>query len=340
MKIMTNRTSQLRILAVTNMLPTPDDPHSGRFIEQQIKTLRRMGMEVEILLVNRKAGIGAYFSLPAMLREAMVRFQPDLVHVMYGGIMAWIIPHVVRDRPVMVTFHGSDLLGQPFERPLRRFLSACGVLASKQGARLCSGIVAVAEHLVERLPKSVSVSRVEVIPCGIDMDIFRPLDRVSCRKQLGWTEDTFHVLFQVTGDPVKRPELAAAAMERLKELGVKAELHYLRGIEYERVPIWINGSDVLLLTSRHEGSPTIVKEALACNLPIVSVGVGDVPKRIGELKGCYLSSADPTELALSLQAVRIHPVEIAGRAAASSVSTESCTQRLIEFYARVLRSWD
>ncbi len=340
MKIMANRTSRPRILAVTNMLPTPDDPHAGRFIEQQIKTLRRMGIEVEVLLVNRKAGMGVYFSLPALLREVVDRFNPDLVHVMYGGIMAWIVPHVVRDRPVMVTFHGSDLLGQPFERPLRRLLSACGVLASKQGARLCDGIVAVAEHLVERLPKSIPASQVEVIPCGIDMDIFRPLDRASCRKKLGWAEDTFHVLFQLTADPVKRSELAAAAVKQLKELGVKAELHYLRGVEYERVPIWLNASDVLLLTSRHEGSPTIVKEALACNLPIVSVRVGDVPKRIGGLKGCYLSAPDSMELALNLQAVRIHPVEIAGRAAASSVSTESCTQCLIEFYEQVLRNWN
>jgi len=331
------RNSPLRILAVTNMLPTPDDPHSGRFIEQQIKALRKMDLELDVLHVNRReGGMRAYASLPAMLRKTFVQFKPDLVHVMYGGIISWIASTIIRDRPIVVTFHGSDLLGQPFERPLRRLFSACGVLASRQAARRCDGIVAVAGHLLDKLPKNIPSSRIQIIPCGIDLDLFKPLDREICRLRLGWESDAFHILFQVTGDPVKRPELAAAAVERLKELGVKAELHYLRGVEYEQVPIWLNASDALLVTSRHEGSPTIVKEALACNLPIVSVRVGDIPERIQELEGCYLSAPDAMELALNLRQVRIHPMKIAARATVQRVSADGCAQRLTQFYEQVV----
>ena len=294
----------MRILVVTNMLPTPGAPNAGRFIEQQMKALRRIGVELDVVFVNRpEEGMCAYANLPAMLRAAADRFKPDLVHVMYGGIMSKITRYVIRDRPVIVTFHGTDLLGQSFERPLRRFLSSCGVLASRQAATQCDGIVAVAQHLVERLPKNIPNSKIQVIPCGIDLELFKPLDREICRKQLGWAPDVFHVLFQAREDPVKRLELASAAVDRLTELGVKAELHLLRGVMYEQVPIWLNASDALLLTSYHEGSPTIVKEALACNLPIVSVPVGDVPQRIQDLEGCYLSDADAMELALKLQKV-------------------------------------
>lgn len=319
------------------MLPTPDDPHSGRFVHQQIEALRRADLDVDVLLVNRREkGMRAYASLPAMLRKAVARFKPDLIHIMYGGIMSWVVSHIVRDRPVVVTFHGTDLLGQSFERPMRRFLGACGVIASRQAARRCDGIVAVAEHLLKRLPENVSSSRVQIIPCGIDLDLFKPIDRAFCRDRLGWAHDTFHVVFQNTGDPVKRPELASAAVEGLKGLGVKAELHHLRGVEYEQVPIWLNAGGVLLVTSQHEGSPTIVKEALACNLPIVSVPVGDIPRRIQEIKGCHLSAPDAMELAVKLQKVRMNPGRIEARATVHSVSADHCAHILSQFYAQLV----
>jgi glycosyltransferase involved in cell wall biosynthesis len=255
---------------------------------------------------------------------------------MYGGIMSWLVRKVVQDRPVIVTFHGSDLLGQSYERRVRRFVGACGVIASRQTARQCDGIIAVAEHLLRRLPENIPNSKIKIIPCGIDLNLFKPIDRVLCRERLGWAEDTVHVLFQNTGDPVKRPELASAAIERLKGLGVKTELHYLRGVPYDQVPIWLNASDVLLVTSHHEGSPTIVKEALACNLPIVSVAVGDIPQRIQGIKGCHLSAPDPVGLAAKLQLIHENPCRIEGVERVQSVSVDFCALQHSIFYNEVL----
>ncbi|MGQ0556513.1 MAG: glycosyltransferase [Nitrospiraceae bacterium] len=330
----------LRILAVTNILPAPNAPHLGRFVEQQIKALQRVGLEMDVLYVNRREdGMRVYASLPGLLRRYVGRTKPHIVHVMYGGIMSRIVRSVIRDRPVIVTFHGSDLLGQPFERPLRRLLAASGVLASRQAAQKCDGIVVVAEHLLERLPQNIPRSRVQVIPCGIDLELFKPLDRKHCREQLGWDQDTFHVLFQATGDPVKRPELASAAIEHLRGQGVKVELHYLRGVEYEQVPVWLNASDTLLVTSHHEGSPTIVKESLACNLPIVSVPVGDIPRMIQGLGRSYLSPPDALELAARLQRVRMHTDEIPEYARALDISADHCAGRLVQFYKQVINSF-
>lgn len=330
----------LRILAVTNILPAPDAPHLGRFIEQQIKALERIGLDIDVLYVNRREdGMRIYASLPALLRKSVRRTKPHLVHVMYGGIMSQITRYAIRDRPVIVTFHGSDLLGQPFERPLRRLFAASGVLASRQAAKKCDGIVVVAEHLLERLPQNIPRSRIQVIPCGIDLELFKPLDRKYCRKQLGWDQDAFHILFQATGDPVKRPELASAAVECLREQGVKVELHYLRGVEYEQVPVWLNASDALLVTSHHEGSPTIVKESLACNLPIVSVPVGDIPRMIQGVEGCYLSASDALELAAKLQKVRMHTAGIAGCTRVDDISADHCADRLVQFYRQVVNDF-
>jgi len=335
-----NSTLSLRILVVTNILPAPDAPHLGRFVEQQIKALRRTGLELDVLYVNRRVeGMRAYASLPAMLRKAVDRFKPHLIHVMYGGIMSRIVTQVVQDRPVMVTFHGSDLLGQPYERPIRRFLAAGGVLASRQAARQCDGIVVVAGHLIARLPREIPQSRIRVIPCGIDLELFKSMNQDRCREQLGWAKDVFHIIFQATGDPVKRPELASAAVDRLREQGVNVELHYLRSVEYEQVPVWLNAGDTLLVTSYHEGSPTIVKESLACDLPIVSVPVGDIPRMIQGLKGCHLSAADAVELAAKLQEVRMHPTRISGGTRVHEFSVAHSARTLNHFYKELLRRW-
>src|SRR5437870_11982094 len=110
----------MRILAVTNMWPTPRCPSSGRFIEQQIEGLKRIGLDVDVLFVDRlKNGMIAYAGLPSELRAKIAVSRPDVVHAMYGGVMSELVTRTVGDRPVIVTFHALDLLGQPFDRPLR-----------------------------------------------------------------------------------------------------------------------------------------------------------------------------------------------------------------------------
>lgn len=330
----------MRVLAVTNMYPASTSPHAGRFVKEQIEGLRRAGVDVEVLFIDRlRDGMRAYADLPGLLSKAVMRSVPDLVHSMYGGIMARLVVHVVKDRPVVVSFHGSDLLGQSFERPARKLFAACGVLASKQAAKRCSGVVLVAEHLRNALPASRRHSLVQVIPCGIDLNLFKPLDHNACCDKLGWKRGRFHILFQNTGDPVKRPGLAYAALDWLQnELKIDAEIHELRGVRYDQVPVWLSASDALLVTSFHEGSPTIVKEALACNLPIVSVAVGDVPQRLNGIAGCYISEPNAASLAEKLKSVHLSRERIKAEETVRLLSTEECASQLIRFYGELLKA--
>jgi glycosyltransferase involved in cell wall biosynthesis len=162
------------------------------------------------------------------------------------------------------------------------------------------------------------------------------LNVAACREQLHWRSDHIHVLFNANGrDPVKRPALARAAVERMKEMGIRAELHEMAGLPNEQVPLWLNAADVLLPTSLHEGSPTVVKEALACNLPIVSVEVGDVPERIKGIEGCYLASADPVDLAAKLRLVCQERRRLDARPRMLELSLESSATKLAAFYAEL-----
>src|SRR5262249_3718279 len=152
------------------------------------------------------------------------------------------------------------------------------------------GIVVKAKNLQEALPDDVKRLQIRIIPNGIDLHRFRPLDRHTCRAQLGWHAHCFHVLFASnTGASGKRFDLSQAAVQALNGLGTQAELHQLSGVPHDEVAVWLNASNALLLTSLTEGSPNIVKEALACDLPVVSVEVGDVGERIQEIEGCYLA---------------------------------------------------
>jgi glycosyltransferase involved in cell wall biosynthesis len=332
---------KLTVLAVTNLYPTKKRPAWGVFIEQQVKGLRQIGLDVNVSYVNRvDDGVRAYFRMMHPLRSAVREFKPQVLHVMYGGIMAAMVARREWGIPVVVTFHGSDLLGENLSGWFRKWISQYGVYCSWCAARRADGVIVVSERLERALPSAIPRSKVRVISCGIDLERFGPLNKTVCRRQLGWSEGTFHVLFPShRRNSVKRPWLAAAAVEILKGRGVQAELHYLDGIPNARVPIWLNASDVLLLTSAHEGSPTVVKEALACDVPVVSVDVGDVADRIAGIKGCSLAEPTPEHLADKLSLVQRTGCRIQARGRMRELSLESTANTLARYYAEIVRSF-
>lgn len=330
----------MRVLAVTNLYPTPRYPEIGTFVEQQVLGLTRSGLDVDVMHVDRcERGMRSYFTMGAELRSRIERFQPDVVHAMYGGVLAERVTCIARDRPMVVSFCGSDLLGEYLSGSIRRISSEYGILSSHIAARRAVGIVVKSRNLEEALPATVSRSKVRIIPNGIDLDRFRPLNQVDCRNRLGWDPDKFHVLFPTNaGDPRKRLYLAQAAMDKANRSGLNAEIHQLRGVPHEEVPVWLNASNVVLLTSLHEGSPNIIKEALACNVPVVSVDVGDVSERVEGIEGCYIARPDADDLGIKLGLVGARGVRIAGREKMHALSLEQTALYLGSFYHEVVES--
>jgi teichuronic acid biosynthesis glycosyltransferase TuaC len=329
----------LRILAVTNMYPMARHPALGTFVEQQVKGLRRIGLVVDVMFVNRwERGIRSYLTMGTELRNHVKQFLPDVIHVMYGGVLAEETTRVCKTVPIVVSLCGSDLLGELLSGPIRRIISECGVFASHIAARRASGVVVKSPNLEEALPATVDRSKVRIIPNGIDLERFKPLEQPACRKQLGWASNRFHILFSTNGDPCKRPGLAQAAIDIANKSGLGAEMHQLQGVPHEDVPIWLNASDAVLLTSLHEGSPNIIKEALACDVPVVSVDVGDVAEMIRGIKGCYIALPDPHDLGAKLHLVELNTGKIAGRKKAEQLSLEQTALNLRTFYLEVLES--
>lgn len=326
----------MRVLAVTNMWPTPAHPAAGALVAQQVDGLRRAGVDVDVLHVDRlNGGMRCYAGLGSRCRAAAAR--ADVVHAMYGGILADIVTRAARGRPTVVSFCGSDLLGEPLSRPPRRLLAWAGTIASRRAARRAACIVVKSRNLARALDGDAASGRVHVIPNGVDLSRFRPLDRTACRRALGWDDGAIHVLFPTTnGAAVKRRPLAAAALAELERTGVRTVMRELTGVPHANVPLWINACDVLLLTSAHEGSPNVVKEALACGIPIVSVDVGDVRERIAGLEGCRIAGPGPRALADALREVLDGPRRIDARAQIAPLSLEHVSARLVDVYRRAL----
>jgi glycosyltransferase involved in cell wall biosynthesis len=258
---------------------------------------------------------------------------------MYGGVMAQRLVKGFHVLPMLVTFHGSDLLGESLSGWRRKVISRYGVWCSQQAAKAAEGIIVVARHLLRKLPRGVPPAKVRVLPCGIDLGRFKPMAPALCQRQLGWSSDSFHVLFASSNDdPVKRPWLAQAAVEAAVARGVPAQLHRMTGVPNSEVPMWLNASDALLLTSLHEGSPTIVKEALACGLPVVSVEVGDVAERLEGLEGCHLAGAEPAALAERLALVYHRRKRLNCGSRLEALSARHIARQLKDFYELITRN--
>ena len=325
----------MRALVVTNLWPTPRAPDFGGFVHDEVEGLRARGVEIDVLHLDRLAqGRTVYLRAGRDVRRRLATSRFDLVHVMYGGVMAEIVTRRVRDVPVLVSFCGTDLLARGEGGVLDVFSRGRNRRASLRAAARCAGIVVKSRELESALPPGIDRARVWIIPDGVDLALFSPRDRSEARGELGWSAAAAHVIFP--SDPA-RPEknypLAAKAVERLREQGLVVELHALTGLPKSHVPTWLNAADALVLTSTHEGSPNAVKEALACNLPVVAVEVGDVQERLAGIDGCYLADATPADVAEKLRRVLERGVRLDARARVEELSVSRLAERLRDVYA-------
>jgi teichuronic acid biosynthesis glycosyltransferase TuaC len=324
----------VRVLVVTNLYPTATGPTKGPFVKKQVEALSRAGIDVSLLHVRRDArGRGVYLRLLGAVHRAAADSQPDVIHVMYGGVMAAVITASSTLGPVVVTFYGSDLLAANANtRGLTRMSALAGVRASHFAALRARGIVVQSQVLADALPRHVDRSRVSIIPDGIDLEEFAPFDRLECQQALGWDPASKHIVFPSARTvAAKRFELAEAAVGRLISAGHDVQLHELKGVPHAQVPTLLNASNLVVLTSSHEGSPNVVKEALACNVGVVAVDVGDVRERLEGIPGCFIAAATPDDVAAKM-ALALEHDRVPGRERMDELSVGRVAERLIEVY--------
>ncbi len=321
----------LRILFVTTQWSETDEAKSAPFVGREIESLRAHGLDVDVFTYTGGWSFFAYLRAIRQLHARLRQAPYDVVHARFG--QCGLVGRAQRKVPVVITYGGSDVQGvltasMSMRLKIWTLRSVSWVLSL-----LADEVIVVSRHLGEKLPRRYY----HVIPSGIDFTVFRPIDRQQARIQLALPPDKPLVLF--VGNPdneQKRFSLAERAFERAAA-SIDAELVVLTGQPSARVPLFMNACDVLLLTSFQEGSPNVVKEALACNLPVVSVNVGDVRERIGAIEGCVLcESSAPEVLADALLTVLKHPRRLASRELIRDLDGTVLAEKVIDVYRRAL----
>jgi glycosyltransferase involved in cell wall biosynthesis len=323
----------IRVLMITSAWPHRGRESTTHFIERQATFLKAAGVDLDVYHFR---GLGRPWRYPGAWLEARRRLWSrdyDLVHAQFGQSGLMNLPKRV---PMVVTFRGSDLLGIVRDTDgYRTWPGRALRWASRRVAERADAVVVVSEHMKQSLPPHVPAT---VIPSGLDLSLFRPISRADARQRLGLDPDKPLVLF--AGRPTqgrKRFQLSRQAMD-IVERSMPAELIVAWGIPHQDVPLYMNAADALVFTSMQEGSPNVVKEALACNLPVVSVRVGDVPQRIGGIEGCELCADErPETIAAALERVLRRRKRVEGRVTVQSLDERLLTARLIELYRTVLR---
>ncbi|SIR19404.1 Glycosyltransferase involved in cell wall bisynthesis [Haladaptatus litoreus] len=320
---MQSRTGTESSLRVLNLVTNAD----ARFFNEQVRVLREFGVRGETLSptgihrarddsVTRRSPTDYLRFFPTVMRNSLGEY--DLIHANYGltAPMALAQPRL----PVVLSLWGSDLLGE------------YGWL-SKRCARHCDAVIVMSEGMAEELD-----SDCHVIPHGINLSRFAPMPKAEAREEVGWSEQKKQVLFPYppTREVKDFPRAERVVAETAERVDGQVELQSVFGVPHDEMANYYNAADVLLLPSKSEGSPNSVKEAMACNLPVVTTDVGDVRDRLSDVSPSHVCSSDG-ELVAGLVDVLADPRRSNGREHVRDISLERMGERIHSVYETVVQ---
>jgi glycosyltransferase involved in cell wall biosynthesis len=312
-----------------------NDEGDNRVVVTQGKTLESAGVDIDYFPLTGR-GPGAYLRAVSAIRKRLRTGGAWLIHAHYGisglaGLFA------AGSKPLIVSFMGTDLLGS--HRPGGRKGAASRLMAfiNRWLARRYYSLSIVKSS--EMQGKLFRNTRHALIPNGVDLGAFAPVDRVIARRQMNLDPEGYIVLFPAgRNNPEKNFLLASDTADLLRERGFR--LMDVNNASREEMNLLINAADLLLVTSFHEGSPNIVKEAMACCCPVVSTSVGDIPWLFGDTPGHYLTGFDAREIAARMEeAVRFRReyrfTDGRSRIEQLGLDSESIARIIMDHYSRL-----
>lgn len=328
-----NNVYKLRVLIITSEWPNHEGDLSGLFVVNQVEKLRQQGIEVSIF--NFTGHKNPWNYLRAIIKFHKFEFKKfDVIHAHHGqsGIVALTQKRV----PVVVTFHGSDLQGIYNKKGKLTLLGWFLRKISFLVAQLADEVIIVSEHM----SKLINRKKYHVIPIGVDSNQFFPQDQTLSRLKLGLPLEKKLILF--VGNPERTEKRFWLAEESYKLICVNdhnCKLVLANGVPHRLMPLYLNSCDVLLITSLSEGSPTIVKEALSCRLPIVSVKVGDVPQQIGKIDGCVVcEDENPNTISSALIKVLKRGNRLESLVGLDRLEENTLVKNVISVYQQVVKT--
>jgi teichuronic acid biosynthesis glycosyltransferase TuaC len=317
------------------MWPTGENPRYGIFVKREVDALIDAGLRCDVLFVHGYRTRLAYplAALMFLAENFRRRFRYSLVHVHSGE--AVLAARFYWRAPMLVTYHGDDLLGTPNATGYVSLAHRVRRAMIRQHARLLSASLVQSREMRSALSPRVQ-DRNMVMSMGVNRALFRPRDRDESRRSLGWDSRERVALF--VADPAvegKRYWLAAAACQLAGRSLGGIRLRVAKSVDPDEMPVVLSAADCLLLTSSTEGSPVAVKEALACNLPVVTTAPGDVREMLERVEPSWICDATPASLAAALVECLQEPRRSNGHQASESMDQDRIRDRLLDVYAKL-----
>ena len=292
-------------------------------INSQAESLIDQNISLDYFPIKGR-GIVGYIKNISALKKVLENGNYNIIHAHYS--MSAFVAALAHTKPLVVSLMGSDVQGG--------YLSKLCIKIFHKFSWKYTIVKST------RMLNSLGRTNLSVIPNGVNTDVFNSMDKRACQEQLGWEYNKKHILF--AANPLRPEKNYALAKQAFSILNKgNSELHSLIDISPEQMPLWMNSADVVLLVSMWEGSPNVIKEAMACNRPIVSTDVGDLRWLLGRTPGCYIVSFDPEDVAVKLK-IALEYSEKKGQTKGRDkiielgLGSETIAKRIISVYESVL----
>lgn len=270
----------MKVLHITNNYPTPKLPIFGIFVKEQIESLSKLNIDCDIFFINgREKGKLEYLRSIIKLHQKLKSEKYDLVHCHHVFSAVIFILTGQNKRIKSIVSFQNDPLDESKYNLFDIVKNRIDYWIFKNNSSYADGI------------------RGFYLPNGVNAKFFKPINKTDAKNKIGLEVDKKYALFVSSNyqRKQKRYDRFCAVLDGLREKGI--EIHELQMINVKRelVPYYFNAASFHLLTSDFEGSPNSVKEAMACNIPVVSTNVGDVKILLEGVHGSYVSSSNSVE---------------------------------------------
>ena len=257
----------MRVLEVSRYKNNFTD-HQLPFVTEQGEAIRVLGHEVDYFLVG-----GNYLKARKASMAKILECKPDIIHAHYG--LSAIVAEMQSVVPVVTTFHNGET-----HRWWVNLLSSLFSLRAKH-------VIYVAQHIFDMVYFKARIY--SILPCGVSLEDCFLMDKAEARRQLGWSDNKKYIMFGGAFINLRTNyPLLKQAVSIIDNQISKIEVIEMRGLSRYDCVLRMNACDVFALPTKNEGSPQALKEAMACNGPIVVTDVADIKHVLGDLPGHYV----------------------------------------------------
>ena len=288
-------------------------------VQAQANSIASNNISIEFFKISEN-GMKGYLNAVFPLRRKIQKGKFDIIHAHYS--LSGFVAALAGAKPLIVSLMGSDVKSRSLSKFLVRFF------------KLFFWEVTIVKSA--DMQRTLNVNNVEIIPNGVNIKKFYPICQSEAIKFLCWNTNTKHILFP--SNPSRLEKNYKLLNKSIQLIKYNIEIHFLKDIAHEEVNYYYNAADIIALPSLREGSPNAIKEAMACNRPIVSTNVGDVNYLLENVQGTFISSYAPEDFAIKIEKA-LQFMKSNGRERIKEIKllSEDIALRLIEIYKRTLR---